>query len=226
MSLFADLDNAEGERHARKRRASASSSARERPKWLIRRSLHVEGAPSATQHRQPPRTTGLPGRFHLKSEAPKREHDTVAPPSPIRKTGSRVSPRECGKVGKDCHIDASSEGTTPVGAAVEAFAVSLTCQTRKTGQPPTLLRCPASTADHTSMDISTPFISRKRREDEMSRCPCHFPTIPVCCPSLQLLIPTLTGRMQHPASVPFISRNLQTNSRPFFLLVLALDGRM
>jgi hypothetical protein len=35
MSLFADLDNTEEERHARKRRASASPSARERPKWLI-----------------------------------------------------------------------------------------------------------------------------------------------------------------------------------------------
>jgi hypothetical protein len=30
-----------------------------------------------------------------KSEAPKREHDTVAPPSPTQKTGSRVSPRGC-----------------------------------------------------------------------------------------------------------------------------------
>jgi hypothetical protein len=89
MNLFADLVNAKEERHARKRRTSASPS------------LPACGKCSSLQ--LPPNTTTVHGpevsltSSTSKSEAPKREHDTIAPPLPIRKTRSRVSPKGCGE---------------------------------------------------------------------------------------------------------------------------------
>jgi hypothetical protein len=87
MNLFADLVNAEEERHARKRRTGASPS------------LLACGKCSSLQ--LPPNTATVHGpqvsltSSTSKSEDPKREHDTIALPSPIQKTGSRVSPRGC-----------------------------------------------------------------------------------------------------------------------------------
>jgi hypothetical protein len=76
-------------------------------------------------------------------------------------------------------------------------------------------------ANHTFLDNLTPFISRRRREDATPRCPSKPSALPAV-----LLFPALNERMQHPTTVPFLPRNLQTHYNTFFLLFPALDERM
>jgi hypothetical protein len=104
MNLFANLVNTKEERHAWKRKASASPSER----------VYLASSTS-------------------KSEAPKREHDTVAPLSGSRRPDLNFPLDSAEKVGEHCSIDAFNKGTTPVGSAVDtlAFADSLTRQTQK-----------------------------------------------------------------------------------------------
>jgi hypothetical protein len=66
--------------------------ANEQDQSGISRSMHVESALAAAHHHDP--LVSLAG-YTSRSEAPRRERHTVVPSSPIRKTGSRVSPREC-----------------------------------------------------------------------------------------------------------------------------------